>query len=116
MRQEGKEEARDWTLGPYRRGRRHAGHKAVWDARAPCGQSLVVIKGDLTVHCTPMSEGGWIDSGRWRRGHRLALLGVMTLTQCSAMASHLHLQNPHAKERGEAHSRRRDRERARFTM
>lgn len=28
-----------------------------------------------------------IDSGRWRRGHRLALLGVMTLTQCSAMAS-----------------------------
>ncbi|KAG7207237.1 hypothetical protein KM043_008912 [Ampulex compressa] len=33
------------------------------------------------------NRGGWIDSGRWRRGHRLSLLGVMTLTQCSAMAS-----------------------------
>lgn len=40
------------------------------------------------VHCTPVRpDGGWIDRGRWRRGHRLALLGVMTLTQCSAMAS-----------------------------
>lgn len=33
------------------------------------------------------SDGGWIDRGRWRRGYRLAFLGVMTLTQCSAMAS-----------------------------
>lgn len=39
------------------------------------------------MHCTPQTDGGWIDRGRWRRGHRLALLGVMTLTQCSAMAS-----------------------------
>ena len=39
-------------------------------------------------------RGCWIDSGRWRRGHRLALLGVMTLTQCSAMASSSPLSLP----------------------
>lgn len=44
-----------------------------------------------------------IDSGRWRRGHRLALLGVMTLTQCSAMASSSptlhHLWSPFSRRR-----------------
>lgn len=39
-------------------------------------------------------RGCRIDSGRWRRGHRLALLGVMTLTQCSAMASSSPLSLP----------------------
>lgn len=63
------------------------------------------------MHCTPPCQtrqtGGGrrvrIDSGRWRRGHRLALLGVMTLTQCSAMASSSptlhHLWSPFSRRR-----------------
>jgi hypothetical protein len=41
------------------------------------------------VHCTPARpDERWIDCGRWRRGHRLAFAGVMTLTQCNAVQWH----------------------------